>query len=209
MSRTTILFLLLFFVGAASADSEPFSFKSDTLGDSLETFKERHHEVVGDTIKRTMPACSDEPHHPAMLLTQDWYEEAGLINCRLHLPFHYTRDGVPRPTVGGIDTEMLLYRFVDGQLFKIMAIIGRDKFGELRGAVNQRYGEPSAQEAVQYSNLFGAEFDGVVEHWCREQTCLSLVERFAGNDQSALIYFHKDLVEIADAKDGSSDSSDF
>ena len=46
------------------------------------------------------------------------------------------------PTLAGVKTELFLYHFVDGQLFRITALFDTEAFHLVREAMVQKYGQP-------------------------------------------------------------------
>lgn len=189
---------------------QPFDLKGDVLGMKLSDFKRKHHRVVTDD--ETAPWCSDRPlpsgavgprpaqparlGQPAMpaipapgagnssLLTEDYYAEVGLVNCRLDFPFE--QRSAPPPTVAGVQTQLLVYEFVDERLFRIRVTFGNDGFDTVLDAFTSKYGTPIEQ----------AEFFV----WANEVSTIVLKKGRLKRDSSILIFAHTELCEVADSR---------
>jgi hypothetical protein len=112
-----------------------YQLKGDRLGMSLEEFKQKYHRQVEGGYK--LPLCSDTAFgaNKAALHAEPWHREAGIVNARVDLPAEDNS-----PTVAGIKTELLLYQFVDGKLFRIAALFPTDQFHIVSEAALSKYG---------------------------------------------------------------------
>ena len=136
--------------GALLNDDErstvPYEFKGDRLGMDLEEFKRKYHrKVKGDP--RPAP-CSSE-YNPRYgnpsLLAESWHTDAGIVHCSLDFPFELYSDR-PKPTVAGVDAELLVYKFVDGKMYQISAFFETPSFETVRSALIEKYGEPAKED---------------------------------------------------------------
>ncbi|MEM6331298.1 MAG: hypothetical protein AAF790_13765 [Planctomycetota bacterium] len=120
---------------------EPFDFKGDPLGMTLAEFKQKHaREVPGHP--HPAPFCSDQTgaFRVAELMTEPWYKSAGIVHARLEYP----SENRP-PSIAGVETEILIYQFLDGRLYQISAWFPAGGFPQVSGALRRKYGPPSEQ----------------------------------------------------------------
>jgi hypothetical protein len=112
-----------------------YELKGDYLGMSLEDFKQKYHRQVEGGFK--LPLCSDTAFGPnkASLHSEPWHAQAGIVHARVDLPAEDNS-----PTVAGVKTELLLYQFVDGRLFRIAASLPTDQFHVVSEAAIKKYG---------------------------------------------------------------------
>jgi hypothetical protein len=112
-----------------------YDIKGDRLGMSLEDFKQKYARSGEGGQK--LPLCSDTAWgaNKASLHPEPWHRQAGIVNARTDLP---TEDN--SPTVAGVKTELLLYQFVDGRLFRIAAYLPTDQFHLVSEAAIKKYG---------------------------------------------------------------------
>jgi hypothetical protein len=117
-----------------------YQLKGDRLGMTLEDFKQKYGRHVEGGYK--LPLCSDTAFgaNKASLHSEPWHREAGIIHARVDLPAENNS-----PTVAGIRTELLLYQFVDGKLFRIAAKFPTDQFHVVHEAAIKKYG-PATRE---------------------------------------------------------------
>ncbi len=120
---------------ALTADEMLYQLKGDRLGMSLDDFKQKYHRQVEGGYK--LPLCSDTAFgaNKASLHSEPWHREAGIIHARVDLPAEENS-----PTVAGVKTELLLYQFVDGKLFRIAASFPTDQFHLVSEAAINKYG---------------------------------------------------------------------
>jgi hypothetical protein len=134
---------------AAATSEEPpaapaeylYELKGDQLGMSLDEFKRRYARGEEGTRGR-LPLLSNEAWGAdrAALYVETWHQQAGIIHARIDLP----TENNP-PTVAGVKTDLLLYQFVDGQLFRISAIFPTDLFHLVSEAAVAKYGKPTSE----------------------------------------------------------------
>jgi hypothetical protein len=125
-----------------SQNSELYELKGDRLGMSLHDFKRKYYRIVPGHDK-SAPFSSD--HRPnseiSTLLAEEWHTAANVVHCSIEFPFERTA-GMAGPTVAGIEADLLLYKFVDDQLFQISAYFDTRNFEFVRQAVREKYGKP-------------------------------------------------------------------
>lgn len=123
---------------AVDEELQPFALKDDPVGMSLAQFKEKYARELGAGLKA--PFCSDAFAGQAnqALLSEPWHAKAGIVHARVDLPSENHS-----PTIAGVDTEILLYQFVDGLLFRITALFDTDSFHHIREALCDKHGPPS------------------------------------------------------------------
>ncbi|MGI9455254.1 MAG: hypothetical protein ACR2NU_01765, partial [Aeoliella sp.] len=118
-----------------------FALKDDRLGMDLAEFKKRHRrEIAG--LGKTMPWCSDETPDkdvPA-LMAEAWHTGAHIVSCRLDMPAEHNS-----PSIAGVETESVVYRFLDGKLFQIEALFFTKEFGVVNDSLRKKYGSPTSE----------------------------------------------------------------
>jgi hypothetical protein len=117
-------------VAAAVNADQPHELKGDYLGMNLAEFKQKHSRRAPASGQK-LPWCSDEvsgQHHPE-LHTEPGMAAVGIVHCRIDLPFESS------PTIAGVNTELLLYQFVDGKLFSIHAQFDTDFFQAIQNSL--------------------------------------------------------------------------
>jgi hypothetical protein len=119
-----------------------YELKGDRLGMSLEDFKQKYARQLEGGHK--LPLCSDTAFgaNKASLHSEPWHRQAGIIHARVDLPAEDNS-----PTVAGVKTELLLYQFVDGKLFRISAHFPTDQFHMVSEAASKKYGQPTRESA--------------------------------------------------------------
>ena len=112
-----------------------FELKGDRLGMTIEEFRGKYNRS-GEGGQR-LPLCSDTAWGPnkASLRTEPWHQLAKIIHARVDLP---SEDN--SPTVAGVKTELLLYHFVDGILYRMSAFFPTDQFHLVSDAAVKKYG---------------------------------------------------------------------
>jgi hypothetical protein len=117
----------------------PYDLKGDRLGMTLEEFKTKHSRRVGVVM---MPYCADSSpgQANAMLWSEPWHVAAGLVNARIDLP----SENNP-PTIAGVRTELFLYHFVDGKLYRMTVLFDTEAFHLIHNAMVQKYGPPAKE----------------------------------------------------------------
>ncbi len=131
-----------------SADEMLYELKGDKLGMTLEEFKQKY-ERSGEGGTR-LPLCSDTAWgaNKASLRTEPWHQRAGIIHARIDLPSENNS-----PTVAGVKSELMLYEFVDGKLFRIAAWLPTDKFHLVSEAAISKYGPVSRNTKTAATHL--------------------------------------------------------
>ncbi|MEM6798602.1 MAG: hypothetical protein AAF589_03730, partial [Planctomycetota bacterium] len=117
---------------------EPFDLKGDPLGMSLAEFKTKYaREVPGHS--QPAPFCSDQAagFQVPELMTEAWHHTAGIVHARIEYPTEHRP-----PSVAGAPAELLLYQFLDGRLFQIIALFSAADFPQVSGALRRKYGPP-------------------------------------------------------------------
>jgi hypothetical protein len=121
--------------GGAAPGDQFYELKGDRLGTSLEEFKGKYNRS-GEGGQR-LPICSDTAWgaNKASLESEPWHQAAKIIHARIDLPTENNS-----PTVAGVKTELLLYHFIDGKLFRITAKLPTDQFHLVSEAAIKKYG---------------------------------------------------------------------
>jgi hypothetical protein len=117
----------------------PFELKGDRLGTTLDEFKAKYTRQIG-SIK--LPYCSDScPGQVNQeLRSEPWHTGAGIVHGRVDLP----SESNP-PTLAGVRTELLLYQFVEGKLFRITAVFDTEQFHLIHDALVRKQGPPTRE----------------------------------------------------------------
>jgi hypothetical protein len=125
--------------GAAPEQSEAYELKGDQLGMNLEDFKQRHARFTQDG-RQDLPICSNQPGYigKAELHSEAWHQRAKIVHARVDHPLEDSS-----PTIAGVKTDLMLYQFVDGQLFRISGLLPTDLFHLVSDAFLQKYGPPT------------------------------------------------------------------
>lgn len=162
---------------------EPFSFKGDPLGMPLSDFKLKYRrDVPGNP--NPAPFCSDQGGGFPVpdLLTEAWHHQAGIVHARIEYPVENRS-----PTFAGIEAELLLYQFLDGRLFQVIALFGTEHFPNVADTLRNKYGEP-AQQIQEPRQLI----------WKRLASSLELTKgRISPRSPSQLRIYFDDLVNEA------------
>lgn len=134
-------------VSGATLEEMLFQLKGDRLGMSLDEFKEKYARSGEGGFK--LPLCSDTAWgtNKAALHSEPWHKQASIVNARVDLPVEDNS-----PTVAGVKTELLLYQFIDGRLFRIAAFLPTDQFHVVSEAALTKYG-PVTQETQKPRQL--------------------------------------------------------
>jgi hypothetical protein len=128
-------------------EEQLYELKGDRLAMALEEFKEKYGRSGEGGLK--LPLCSDTAWgaNKASLHSEPWHKQAGIINARVDLPAENNS-----PTVAGVKTDLLLYQFVDGKLFRIAASLPTDQFHVVSEAAIKKYG-PATRETQKPRQL--------------------------------------------------------
>jgi hypothetical protein len=118
----------------SALEDQLYELKGDRLGMSLEEFKQQYARSGEGGQK--LPLCSDTAWgaNKASLQSEPWHRQAGIVHARIDLPAEDNS-----PTVAGVKTELLLYQFVDGKLFRIAAFLPTDQFHVVSEAAIKKY----------------------------------------------------------------------
>lgn len=123
----------------ASGDhSELFELKGDWLGMSLADFKKKYRREL-PSLGKSMPWCSDESPGKSIpaLGAESWHAAAGIVTARVDLPSENAS-----PTIAQVNTDSVIYQFLDGQLFQIEAYFATQGFHLILEALKRKYGTP-------------------------------------------------------------------
>lgn len=122
--------------------SAPFDLKGDALGMSLREFKRKYRREIGGG-HRLAPFCSDETStdEDSALLQEPWHKAAGIVTARPTYP-HEEQTGGGTQTIAGVKAKLLVYFFIDGELFQIVARLPASGYLKIRESFLVKYGEP-------------------------------------------------------------------
>lgn len=165
---------------------EPYELKGDRLGSSLYDFKQKYARNVEGT-SATLPLCSDTAWgaNKASLHSEPWHKDAGIVYARIDLP---TEDN--SPTVAGVKTELLLYQFVDGRLFRISAFFPTDQFHTVNDAAVKKFG-PITREVARPRQLV----------WENSVAEIILMRGSVHPPAPSVLHFvHKELAKTAESR---------
>ncbi|MEX2308516.1 MAG: hypothetical protein WD738_13025 [Pirellulales bacterium] len=117
-----------------------YELKGDRLGMNLADFKQKYARSGEGGHK--LPLCSDTAWgaNKASLQPEPWHKQASIINARIDLPVEDNS-----PTVAGVKTELLLYQFIDGKLFRIAGFLPTDQFHLVSEAAVKKYGSTTRE----------------------------------------------------------------
>ncbi len=185
--------------------SRAFEMKGDRLGMTLAMFKGKHRRVVpGDP--RPAPFCSDadpDRDNPSLLYRRE-LSRAGIVHVRTTLPveeqprFHDGEYLKPEfPTIAGVRTELYVYHFVDGRLYRMTIFFPHTGFDNVLDALKAKFGQPKGKEIRKYENAFGVKLEGDVLLWHNSVSEMVLFERAGTTDRSLLILTQKELERTA------------
>jgi hypothetical protein len=122
----------------------PYELKGDPLGMTIADFKQKYARFTPDG-RQDLPICSDAGWGmgKSELHAENWHRRASIVHARIDNPHDDNS-----PTIAGVKTDLLLYQFVDGKLFRISAYFPTDLFHMVSEAVIQKFGPP-AHESKQ------------------------------------------------------------
>ena len=170
----------------AADEEQLYELKGDQLGMSLADFQIKHsRRISGQPI--SLPWCSDSmpDHKIPELLVEDWHTKAGIVHGRLDLPLENNS-----PTIAGVKTDLLLYQFVDGQLFRITAFFDTDSFHIIRDSIIKKYGPPKSETSEP------REFT-----WGNRRSSIKLTRGTIRPKAASLLHFmHDNLLEKANLR---------
>ena len=164
-------------------EDDVFDLKGDRLGMSLIEFKQKHARPVFGT-DRMAPWCSDDfpGQRIADLLAEAWHAAAGLVHARLDYPSENSS-----PTIAGLPTTLVLYQFVDGQLYQILAEFPPEAYPELVIALRTHFAEP-------VSDL---ETPRQLQWWTLDSTITLQQGALRPREPTVLSYYHDKLTNLA------------
>lgn len=182
------------------ASSVPYELKGDQLGMTLVDFKAKYHHVsAGDS--RPGPFCSDDYPDASMQGIDPTERRAGIVACRIYFPFEERRGS--KNTIANVPVSDQMFRFIDGNLFRIDIVFDDKSFDTVRSAFEDKYGPPYASETKNYQNGFGADFEGKNILWqngCIGQPGMTLLGDVlkdgvcnATSSMILMVQFHGDL----------------
>jgi ribosomal protein S27E len=127
--------------GTDQGPDQPYEIKGDPLGMTLSEFKQKYARFTHDG-RQDLPVCSDMPGYigKAELHCEGWHRKANIVHGRVDNPAEENS-----PTIAGIKTDLFLYQFVDGKLFRISAWFATDLFHMVNDAVKLKYGKPTRE----------------------------------------------------------------
>lgn len=196
--------------------AEPYDFKGDQLGMSLVKFKSKYRRKA-DGDPRYLPFSSDEDSqqrvealadtlgadHPLVklhksesklnepnssLLEEPWHRSAGIVSCRKEYPFELM-SGRKRETVAGVSTEVVVYRFIEDQLYQIVILFDTRDYEMVESAFIQKYGA-TERESKRPRKLF----------WNNGVSTIALFRgRISPSEHSQVIFGHDSLWSKASA----------
>lgn len=127
-------------VAGPTPEEQLYELKGDKLGMSLDEFRKKYERAGEGGVR--LPLCSDTAWgtNKASLRTEQWHQKAGILNARVDLPAEDNS-----PTVAGVKTELLLYQFIDGKLYRIIAFLPTDRFHLFSEATIKKFGPPTRE----------------------------------------------------------------
>jgi hypothetical protein len=169
-------------IAGQTLEEQLYELKGDRLGMSLDEFKEKYARAGEGGVK--LPLCSDTAWgaNKASLHSETWHQQAGIVNARVDLPVEDNS-----PTVAGVKTELLLYQFVDGKLFRMAAFLPTDQFHVVSEAAIKKYG-PTTRETQKPRQLV----------WENPVASVMLTRGTVHPREASLLeLLHKQLAELA------------
>ncbi len=169
-------------VPGQTVEEQIYELKGDRLGMALEEFKEKYGRSGEGGVK--LPLCSDTAWgaNKASLRSDPWHRQANIVTARIDLPAEDNS-----PSVAGVKTELLLYHFVDGKLFRIEAMLPTDQFHIVSEAAIKKYG-PATREVQKPRQLI----------WENPIAAITLTRGTVHpREASVLELVHKQLAELA------------
>lgn len=171
----------------------PFDLKGDALGMTLNEFKKKYFREVGGGDKPA-PYCSDRTTTTdnVMLLQEPWHRDAGIVTARKNYPWEEYR-GKGTSTIAGVTVKLLVYFFVDGEMYQIVSWIPSNGYYEVREAFVAKYGEPNDRRVDKIQMRSGAFFDMESLNWSNGVSDIIMRQINGSLDTSLLQYIHRDL----------------
>ncbi len=160
-----------------------FTLKDNPLGMSLSEFKVKYARP-SLTGHRDLPWSSDES--PGFdipdLMTSKWHYAAKIVHARIDLPAENLS-----PTIAGVQTDHLIFQFVDEKLFQITGFFSTDGFHTVADALRRKFGTPIT-EGEEHRKLIW---------WSLDTTIELLFGRLHPREPACIRYYHDDLLEDA------------
>jgi hypothetical protein len=172
---------------AATSPTEDqlYELKGDRLGMTIEEFRGKYNR--GGEGGQRLPVCSDTAWgaNKASLRCEPWHQAAKIIHARIDLPAEDNS-----PTIAGVKSELLLYHFIDGKLYRISAFLPTDQFHLVSEAAIKKYG-PVTRESHKPRQLI----------W-ENSTATIVLSRGSVHprEPSILELIHKQLDELATSR---------
>lgn len=139
---------------SSDAKHDLYDLKGDQLGMSLAEFKAKYHRVVSG---HDQPAPFSSDHRRNLgaitLLSEKWHAEAIIVHCSIEFPFE-RRNGNWIPTVAEIEMDLLIYKFVDDELFQISGYFDTRNFDLMSYRLQEKYGRPQHESTKPKSALW-------------------------------------------------------
>lgn len=160
-----------------------FTLKENPLGMTLAEFKVQYARP--SLIKnRDLPWCSDESpgFNISELMTSEWHYAAKIVHARIDLP-----DEKLSPTIAGVQTDHLIFQFVDEKLFQITGFFTTDGFHTVADALRRKFGTAISEGDDQRKLMW----------WSLDSTIELKFGRLHPSEPSCIRYYHDDLFEIA------------
>jgi hypothetical protein len=180
---------------ANSAPTQFYEFKGDSLGMSLEEFKQRHF-YKPLTHNKSAPFCSDDSRGAnAVLLADESYLKAGLVNCRITFPFEDSQGR--KVTIANSNAIAHLFHFVDKRLYQITIVVNHTDFPRVRDALVEKYSSPHGSKKEVYQNAYGATFAGEKLTWTNGISSVELSEYAADLRTTSIVLMHHELAQKA------------
>lgn len=158
-------------------DEEVFDLKGNKLGMSLADFKAKHARRVPG-LDQPLPWCSDEAPGQRIgdLFAEPWHFDAGIVHARTEHPSEETS-----PTIAGVDADLILYQFIDGQLFQITAFFPNDGYHLVAEALSSKFGKPLKESLTPRK-----------KHWWSMSSSIDLSFGAIDPPQPAMVSFYHD-----------------
>jgi hypothetical protein len=161
-----------------------YELKGDRLGMTLEDFKAKYARKVSGM---TLPYCSDSsPGQPnSTLWSEPWHVAAGLVNARVELPSENNS-----PTIAGLKTDLFIYHFVDGRLFRMTVLFDTEAFHLIHNALVQKQGPPQRENKERMEIV-----------WDNGVSTIKLTRgTMRPKKASTLLYIHNQLQKSAEGR---------
>ncbi len=204
-----VIFLGILFL-AQPAVADAFSLKGDTLGTSLNEWREKHRHVSEEYKgKQTFaPMCSDtSPKNPDIRPPK---AGVGEVICELYYPYQQKK-----VTVANVEARIRYYfnTDVDGHgsgngLRLILASFNSRSYGKIRAALIGKWGEPTQSSVKTLQNAYGATFEGAELVWADGNGQMRLAEYSVTVSKSSLILLNAALAEEASKRTASTPNPD-